>query len=628
MCGICGAVYSNPKKPVDRKMLERMTDIMTHRGPDKNGFFVSPGIGMGIRRLSIIDLQTGDQPVSNEDGTITLVCNGEIYNFRELREKLLERGHRFKTNSDVEVIVHLYEDHGERCVDYLRGMFGFALWDASRRRLMLARDRLGIKPLHYSLSAEGLFFGSEQKSILMSGRIERQIDILAMEELLNAGWVSMPRTLFRRIRQLRPGYYLLYQDGSVSIHKYWDLHFPVPGEFSSERNEGKWAESFRAKLEETVQIHLRSDVPVGAWLSAGVDSSSVAGLMSRLSNHSVQTFTLAFENPQFDEIGQQKILSDFPAYNFSHKQTICTKDDFELFPKAIWHCEDPFPAGATIPRMLLARLAANDVKVVLVGEGSDEVLGGYPWFRTYKLLYRLSRLPLSFRRFVAGLPPVKKQSPRISQILMMSNGMNLETYRQMIKFGPWDFDRRIFSDDLNARLTEHETEDEALPLPDNYNNWHVLHQFQYFEMKVYLAEYINRSVDSTSMAYSLEARVPFLDHELIEFCANIPLTLKMQRLKEKYILRRAMQDVLPAEILQRKKRGLTAPYGQWLRNLPDFATELLSEKSLLEKGYFNPVYIRDILDRHKNGKTSYERLLIRVLGVQVWDDLFLKGCSP
>lgn len=608
-------------------MLTRMTNIMTHRGPDNNGFFVSPGIGMGIRRLSIIDLQTGDQPVSNEDGTVTLVCNGEIYNFQELRKKLMVAGHRFKTNSDVEVIVHLYEDHGEECLKYLRGMFSFALWDARRRRLLLARDRLGIKPLLYSLATDGLYFGSEFKSILVSGRIERQVDLLAMEDLIRVGWVPAPKTLFRRIRQLRPGHYLLYQNGSLSIHKYWDLHFPTRESNTQQRSIEEWAESFRAKLEETVRIHLLSDVPVGAWLSAGIDSSAVTGLMSRLTNHPVQTFSLAFENPQFNEVGRQKTLNDFPGYNLSHKQTVCKNDDFDLFPKAIWHCEDPFPAGATIPRMLLAQSSSKNVKVVLVGEGSDEVLGGYPWFRTYKLLYRLKRLPFSFRRFMAGLPAIKKTSPRTSRILMADNGMNLASYKQIIKFSFWDFDRHIFSDDLNQRLINQEEED-GLHLPEGYDRWHPLHQLQYFEMKVMLSDYITRNLDATSMAYSLEARVPFLDHEFVEFCAQIPLSLKMRWLKEKYILRRAMRDVLPREIVQRKKRGLAAPYGQWIRDLPEFAMELLSEKRLREKGYFNPEYVSAILEKHRSGKTSYERPLITVLGIQLWDDLFLHGCLP
>ena len=322
MCGICGVVYSHPERPVDREMLSHMTDIMCHRGPDSHGFYTAPGIGLGVRRLSIIDLQTGDQPISNEDGTITVVCNGEIYNFKELRKELLAAGHRFKTHSDVEVIVHLYEDHGVQCVEHLRGMFGFALWDARRRRLMLARDRLGIKPLLYSLGTNGLFFGSEYKSILVSGRIERQIDVLAMKDLFTMGFVLAPKTLFIGICRLLPGHYLLYQDGALSIHKYWDLRFPASGEVQSRRSAQEWAEALRVKLEESVRIHLRSDVAVGAWLSAGVDSSSVVSLMSSLTHRPIQTFTLAFENPRFDEVNRQKILKDFTDYHLSNEQRV------------------------------------------------------------------------------------------------------------------------------------------------------------------------------------------------------------------------------------------------------------------------------------------------------------------
>jgi asparagine synthase (glutamine-hydrolysing) len=628
MCGICGVAYLDHEKPVERNMLRNMTDILIHRGPDSHGFYTAPGIGLGIRRLSIIDLETGDQPISNEDETITVVCNGEIYNFQELRHKLIAAGHHFRTHSDVEVIVHLYEDYGVECVNHLRGMFSFALWDSPRQRLMLARDRLGIKPLLYAFRAEGLFFGSELKSILMSGRIERQIDFLAMQDLFTVGFVLAPKTLFRGIRQLLPGHYILYQNGTLSITKYWDLNFPLTYDVNTRKSTEDWAEALRAKLEESVRIHLRSDVPVGAWLSGGIDSSAVASLMSRFTNHPIETFTLAFEDARFDEVSNQKILKDFTGYNLTNEQATLTNKDFELFSKAIWHCEDPSTPGIGIARMLLSQLSSKKVKVVLTGEGSDEVFGGYPWFRTNKLLRPLARLPSSIRSLIAIILTLRRRWLRVSRLLQSPGEMNIARYKQFLDTANPGFENRVFSDDLRQNLHNQENKENDLSLPEDFDRWHPFTQLQYFETKVRLSNFITRNLDLTSMAYSLEVRVPFLDHEFVEFCAQIPPYLKMRRLEEKYILRLAMQDVLPLEILRRKKRGLRAPYAQWFRNLPEFAIDLLSEGRLREKGYFNPEFVSHMLEQQKTDRSNYDKQLMGVLGIQLWDDLFMRGCKP
>ncbi|HWP92359.1 MAG TPA: asparagine synthase (glutamine-hydrolyzing) [Thermodesulfobacteriota bacterium] len=628
MCGICGVVYSHPERPVDREMLRQMTEIMAHRGPDSQGFHIAPGVGLGIRRLSIIDLEAGDQPIFNEDGSIIVVCNGEIYNFKELRQELLARGHRFKTHSDIEVIVHLYEDHGEECVSYLRGMFGFALWDRNRRQLMLARDRLGIKPLFYSTNMEGIYFGSEIKSILMSGGIEREMDVKALKDLFNLGFVLSPKTLFTRIRRLLPGHYLLYRDGKSSIRQYWDVRFPTRGEDTPRRSQQEWAELLRYKLEESVRIHLRSDVPVGAWLSSGIDSSSIASLMSLNSDRPIETFSLAFENQRFDEISQQKTLNHFKFYNLDNRQALCTAKDFEILPKAVWHCEDPFTTGVEIPQMILSQLASNSVKVVLTGEGSDEIFGGYPWFITHKLLQPFTKLPRGMQRFLARMPAVRRRWPRASRILSAPSEMNLARYKFVIDSGIAEFDDQIFSDDLRYKLSDQSSAEDSLSLPREFNSWHTFAQLQYLELKVRLPDYITRHLDAASMAYSLEARVPFLDHELVEFSTQIPPSLKMRGVQEKHILRQAMRDVLPREIAQRKKRGLSAPYAQWVDELPAFASELMSENCLREKGYFNPEFMTQLAGQHGLRKTVHSKYLMGVLGIQLWDDLFMKGCKP
>lgn len=626
MCGICGVAFSDSAQPVDPDMLHRMTSILRHRGPDSQGFHIAPGVGLGIQRLSIIDLQTGDQPIANEDGTVTVICNGEIYNFQELRQELVAAGHRFRTGSDIEVIVHLYEEYGVECLQYLRGMFAFALWDTSRRRLMLARDRLGIKPLHYAVSADALYFGSEQKAILAAERIERRIDLHAVQDLFTFGCVLGPKTLFTKIRRLQPGYYLLYQNGVLSLRQYWDLSFPMSEEEPSRLSPEEWADSLLEQLEESVRLHLRSDVPVGAWLSAGVDSSGIAGLMSRLTNRPIQTFTLAFENLDFDEVRNQRTLDEFPGYNLPNRRVVCTTKDFARLPKALWHCEDPSTAGIGIPRLLLSEATTQDVKVVLTGEGSDEIFGGYGWFQVDKVLRPLARLPLSVRRLMLLGPLMPGRHPRASRVHLAPREMNLERYARLIAPLHTDVREQLFSTNLKQDYATVQGSDEALRPPKGFQRWHPFAQLQYYELKIRLPDYVEHNLDRESMACSLEARVPFLDHKLVEFCSRIPPALKMRRLQEKYILREALRNVLPPEIAQRKKRGLAAPFQQWLRaELPDFAAELLSENQLRQKGYFHPDFVAVMRAQHSAGRDSYSSPLMGVLIIQLWDELFLRG---
>jgi len=627
MCGICGVVYFDPSRPVDGEMLRGMTEIVRHRGPDSCGFLSTSGVGLGIRRLSIIDLETGGQPISNEDGTVTLVCNGEIYNFVELRQQLEAAGHRFRTQSDVEVILHLYEDHGPDCVRHLRGMFGFALWDARLHTLMLARDRLGIKPLHYTSTNEGIYFGSELKSILITGRVERRLDLHALKDLFTLGFVVGPKTLFASIRRLQPGHYLLFQSGNTSIYQYWDVSFPPqPGDWG-QRSAGEWAEALREKLEESVRIHMRSDVPVGALLSSGIDSSSVVSLMSRFSHQSIQTVSLAFENPDFDEISTQPTLNEFPGFTLENRRVTCKTGDFALFPKMLWHCEDASTKGLEIPCMLLSEAASRCGKVALAGEGSDEVFCGYRWFWADKVLRPFGRLPLSIRRLMLMAPGVRRRWPGASRILLSSLPMNIGRYTSMIGPAGMVSLNEILSDELKQALGDAPIPTWDLKVPDDFVHWHPLQQLQYYEMKIRLPDFINHHLDRTSMAYSLEVRVPFLDHELVEFSAAIPPSLKLRRFTEKYILRKAMQPVLPREIVRRKKRGLRAPFEQWMREtLPDFAEEFLSPSSLRAKGYFKPEVVHQMLLQQRAGTNDHGQCLIGVLAVQLWDDLFVRGC--
>ncbi len=623
MCGICGVVYSDPVRPVDRALLQRMTDSLRHRGPDGEGFHVAGGVGLGIRRLSIIDLETGDQPIGNEDDSVIVVGNGEIYNFEELREELAAAGHRFRTRSDIEVIVHLYEQYGPDCLSRLRGMFGFALWDARRRRLLLARDRFGIKPLVYAETPEGLFFGSELKALLTSGRVERRLDVRALQDLLTFSFVLAPRTLFRSIRQVLPGHYLLYERGVLSEHQYWDLHFPAASGGSPRRTTADWAAELRAKLEESVRLHLRSDVPVGAWLSSGIDSSAITSLMRRATEHPLPTFTIGFENPRFDEVHQNRILSDFPAYGLVNHRAVCTARDFERLRRAVWHAEDPQAVGLEIPRLVLSELSARHVKVVLSGEGSDEVFGGYRWFRTHKLLHPFTRLPLGIRSWPARIPALARRWPRAARILGAPAEMGLARYQQTIDTANFGFDERLFSHELRQALAQQADDGETLQMPDGFDGWHSFSQLLYLESRVRLPNFVTRLLDSMSMAHGLEVRVPFLDHELVELCARIPPELKMRGMQEKYILRQALRGDLPSEIVWRRKRGLAAPFSQWLRDPPEFAADLLSAAQVRGRGYFEPQVVATLIEQHRSGYANHAKSLLGVLAIHLWDDLFM-----
>ncbi len=625
MCGIGGIVYRETSRPVDAGLLKVMMDELRHRGPDAEGSFLAPGIGLGVRRLSIIDLETGDQPQSNEDGTIHVVCNGEIYNYVELRENLVSAGHRFRTHSDTEVIVHLYEDLGMELVNRLRGMFAFAVWDERSRRLLLARDRLGIKPLYYAETSDGLYFASEQKALLKADGIARDIDPEALETLFALGFVVAPTTLFRSIRQLPAGHVLSFFEGRMTVREYWDMQFPARDEAACGKSGEGWADALRAKLEETVRIHLRSDVPVGAWLSGGLDSSAVVALMAKQLERPIHASSLSFESRTRDEIHTQRTLLDFPEYRVAPHVTVCTRGDFERFPEALWYFEDPTTSGLEIVRMLISEAIAGDVKVVMTGEGADETFGGYPWFRSNKLLRPFSHLPLPLRYAARAGPLVWKRLERASRLVIAEPEMNAARYRISIGRISDGAAERLLSPELRRSLPDSEEFSWEPNVPRRFSRWHPFNQLMYYEIKVRLPSFVLPVVDRGSMAKSLEARVPFLDHELVELTAQIPPRLKLKRLREKYILRRAIGDLIPREIVARRKRGLAAPVGEWIRDpIPEFAADLLSPSALRRTGYFRPEGVARTLEEHRGGARDRAGDLLGVLAVQLWDELFVK----
>jgi len=629
MCGIAGIALKEGTRPVDVALLQAMTDRLRHRGPDAEGAFVAAGIGLGSRRLSIIDLETGDQPIANEDGSLVVVCNGEIYNYVELRAELLAAGHEFRTQSDTEVIVHLYEEHGVGCVERLRGMFALALWDSSLRRLFLARDRLGIKPLYYAETARGLTFASEQKAILEADGVPREFSPRGVNDLFTLGFVAAPATLFASVHQLLPATWLLFEDGSVSIHRYWDVKFPSRDEPAPQIREEEWVEALREKLDEVVRLHLRSDVAVGAWLSGGLDSSAIVSLMLRQLGRPIHTASLSFNSPGMDEIRTQRTLLDFPEYDLISRVYVCTARDFTRLPEAMWFSEDPTTSGIEVMRLLTAEASAHDVKVILTGEGADEVFGGYPWFQFDKLLRPLARLPLPVKRMLLLGSLFPKRFPRVSGMFLAGPEMNVDRYRTSVGWGRPAATHRMFSPDLRLRVANAQASGWELELPEAFDRWHPFAQLQYYELNVRLPSFINHTLDRGSMARSVEARVPFLDHELVEFAARIPPSLKMKGLREKHILREAVADLLPREIADRKKRGLRAPTEAWLRGpLPEFAAELFSERSLRRKGYFDPAGVQELLKEHRSGRSDWTYDLLGVLALQLWDEIFVQGNRP
>ena len=576
-----------------------------------------------MTRLSIVDLaETGDQPIPNEDGTVHVICNGEIYNAPELKTELERRGHRFRGHSDTEVIVHLYEELGAECLHRLRGMFGLALWDQKRRALLLARDRLGIKPLYYGLSAGGdLYFGSEAKSILMSDRVDRSLDPEGLSGVLYFGGALFDRSLWRGVKQLEPGQRLLYQHGRPSLERYWDLDFSDPGPADLPRGEAAWAEAVVAKLTESVRIHLRGDVPVAAWLSPGIDSSAIAYLASLEQPDGLATFSLGFEDARYDELRDQKTLDQCPGYALSGERVDFQSSFLDKLPEAVWHREQP--GVLQFSYHVLGAATLGRYKVALTGQGSDEVFGGYPWYLTDRRWRWLYGLPAPLRRLLARRAP--RISPPDRRAIEMSSRITPVRYAGL-QWSGWPHFRPLLDPDLRRAVERAHELDEGFVPPDGFDRWDRFHQMIYVEAKTRLPSFINLGLDASSMAHSIEPRLPFLDHEFVELCTRVPPELRY-RTREKHILRKAMESRLPDEITWRPKRGLQFPDPYWRPDWgapPSFVGELLSEDSLRAKGYFDLKAVRALRKRSE----GIPPMLSAVVGLQLWDELFVQGCRP
>jgi asparagine synthase (glutamine-hydrolysing) len=630
MCGIFGIVGLHGSAESDPVLLQRMGDVVAHRGPDDEGFLVRPGIGIGMRRLSIIDLAGGHQPIANEDESVWVVCNGEIYNFQELRARLEAGGHRFRTRSDTEVIAHLYEEEGLEAFRRLRGMFGIALWDANRQRVVLVRDRLGKKPLYVRREPGRLLFASEIKSILADPDVPRRLNPRALHEYLALGYVPAPLTMFEGIEKVLPGHMVVVERGRITEHEYWD----VDADRTENRSEAEWIELVRDKLLESVRIRMISDVPLGAFLSGGIDSSTIVAAMSRLTNQPVKTYSIGFEGPDrfYNELPYARTVAQ--AFGTDHHEIIVRPEVAELLPRLIWHLDEPIGDSAFITTYLVSQLAREQVTVILSGVGGDELFGGYRRYLSDALLryYRLLPGPVRNRwlpALLARLPQDRHRAIdnyfRYASAFAGSAGLSaVDRYLSYVT---------VFSPEMrSALLSADPTADSAGaagPLQQYFARAagaESLNQIIYVDLKTSLADDLLLLTDKMTMAASIECRAPFVDHELVELAGRIPSHLKVRGLTLKYLLKEAVRPWLPREILTRKKRGFGAPVGSWLRgDLDSLVQETLSERQVRRRGLFRWPVIRDLLARHQVREADYTDHLLALVNLELWCRLFLDG---
>jgi len=609
MCGIAGSIGLKSALPSDaREATARMLSVLRHRGPDEAGLYVDDTAVLGQVRLSIIDLAGGHQPIHNEDESLWIVFNGEIFNYVELRESLILRGHKFSTRTDTEVIVHLYEQYGADCVQHLNGQFAFALWDSRRRTLFMARDRLGIRPLHYTLHQGRLIFASEIKSILTDVSVPRRPDPIALDQIFTFWAPLTPRTAFEGISELPPGHTLICRPGqSPDIRRYWQVPLCEPQDCITGSLEDL-CEQVRDLLTDAVRLRLRADVPVGSYLSGGLDSSILTSIVVKQFNNQVRTFGLRFKEPEFDETTYQNQMVE--ALQCHHSEILVSNEDIgHHFQEAIWHIEKPLLRTSPIPLMFLSRLVHDQgFKVVLSGEGADEVFGGYNIFREAKIRRYWAKSPDSARRaaLIGRLYPYIFSDARSRQAVQSFFGRGLEDvsnplYSHILR---WDNTRRLrqfFSDDLTAQIGAYDAyEDLRQQLPEGFYHTHDLSKAQYLEMTVFMSQYLLSSQgDRMAMAGSVEARVPFLDHRLVEFMARVSPRHKIAGLTEKALLRRSFSHLLPATICRRKKHPYRTPIKQGLLNESHtgFVRDMLTGSGIAQAGLFNTQKVSRLLDR-------------------------------
>ncbi len=620
---------------LDAGVVERMRDVLTHRGPDDAGLFMANGVGLGHRRLAIVDVGGGHQPMTNEDGTLHIVYNGEVYNHTDYRADLEARGHRYRTHCDTETILHLYEEHGAACVEYLRGMFAFAIWDQTRRKLFIARDRLGVKPLYYVHTADGsLYFASEIKALLAARAVAPELNYAALPDYLANHAPSGAETLFRGVRRLPPGHTLRWHDGEIEINEYWDLSFAPRPDDGKRRSDAdyiaEWSELFRT----SVRLRLMADVPLGMFLSGGIDSSAIAAVMSQLVSEPIKTFSVAFAERGANELEFARTVAQ--AFGTEHHEVVVSPAEFwAALPQLVWHEDEPLAHPSSVPLYFVSQLAAQHVKVVLTGEGSDEMLAGYERYR--KTIYNLAFgaryqqfTPAALRRLVrAGVerlpPPARNKlrrtfltvAPDIESIYF--DNFAVFTRAQQAALLTPEAQARAGVLDPYAAVSAHLAGTDATTL---------LNRLLYVDTKTYLHELLMKQ-DQMSMAASVESRVPFLDHKLVEFTARLPEALKLRGWTTKYILRRSMQGVLPDTILRRPKMGFPVPVGAWLRGpYRSIIDEYVLGARARGRGLFDETFVKRLVAEHQQGAVDHSERLWALINFELWQRQFFDSEAP
>lgn len=613
MCGICG-IFSFAGSEIPRGAIQRMSKVLSHRGPDDEGFLETEKIHLGARRLSIIDVEGGHQPVCNEDKTVWVVFNGEIYNFLEIREWLERKGHRFKSRCDTEVLAHLYEEKGEECVNDLRGMFAFALWDSRESTLILGRDRVGKKPLYYTFFEGQLLFASELKSLIQYPGFPKRVNPEAIHFLLTFTYIPGPHTILEGVSKLPPGHLLVWRSGETRVRQYWEIPYVAQLPASTEssprcsaeritpREEEKICARLLDLLHECVKLRLISDVPLGAFLSGGIDSSTIVGMMSRLSSAPVKTFSMGFQDPAFNELPDARISAEY--FHTDHEERVVEPIDIKTLWKIVWHLDEPFADSSAIPTYLVSQIAREKVTVALSGDGGDELFAGYERYRNERAMELLSRLPLARSPFLRSLLeklrvpgfPWYETARRLHKLFEADLLSPVQRTLLLRQHFTEEEKGSLYSPEMLEAVASKSPERILEPFLCKSGEVPFLHRLLYLDFRTYLVDDILVKVDRMSMAHSLEVRCPFLDHRLIEFVASLPPSLKLRGLKTKYILRKAMRSFLPPSTIRKKKWGFGVPFGSWLKGeFRELVTDALSEDQVEKRGLFRPEAVRRLL---------------------------------
>jgi asparagine synthase (glutamine-hydrolysing) len=625
MCGIVGQANAEGRRG-DGATLARMCAALEHRGPDSRGLHVDAGVGLGIQRLRVIDLATGDQPIFNEDRSVAVVLNGEIYNYRELRARLQRAGHRFATVGDTEVIAHLYEEEGARFVESLHGMFGVAVWDARRRRLVLARDRVGKKPLYYAERAGTLSFASELAALMEDRDVPRDVDHLALDAFLAYRWVPSPMTAFRAVRKLPPASTLVYEDGRATVTRYWRLDYSRKRAVDDPR---EVHEELREHIRAATTRRLISDVPLGAFLSGGVDSAAVVAAMAEASSRPVQTFSIGFTDEKFDELPLARLVAQ--RFATDHHELVVEPHAMELIPRIVRHYGEPFADDSAVPSFYLAKMARRHVTVALNGDGGDESFGGYTRYVANAAAARVQRIPVALRRAIAAAGLRVPESGTIdswpSRLRRLAHTLALDAPGRYVAYMTHlnGLQReRLYTDEYRALIGQADPADVMIGPWRASGAASVLDRMLDVDVQTYLPDDLLTKMDIATMASSLEARSPLLDHELMEFAAALPPELKVRGREKKVVLRGALRGWVPDEVLDAPKRGFRLPLGDWLRGeLRGYARDVLLDRRAVGRGHFREPYVRELLDRHAAGIEDHSQGIWTLLMFELWHQEFV-----